>query len=315
MNEEILLNCIVRLGNLNALSFSLHSINMFVLAIWSEYPVVWAAVVITVILVWIAAFWHGLTVKRYEVETDRIEEGHFVRIVQISDLHSCKYGKNQKSLLTNVIQLMPDMIVMTGDNVDDIKKRENAYALLEGLKELGVPAYYVIGNHEYRIPDIDNVYKKLDDCNVRILDMRGEKVRVGGALVYIAGTPDPFVYKDDTEYAKEFVKAFKDISNIKQFRILLAHRPEKWKLYSDTGFDLAFSGHAHGGQVRIPKLLNGLYSPHQGLFPKRAGGIYADNGFVHIVSRGLSKFWDMPRVFNPPELILCVLCGTSKKKK
>jgi len=299
---------------LEHLLFTLSQINTISLSIWSEQPVLWAVVVFTVVIVWIAAFYHGLTLKRYVVETDRIREGDYVRIVQISDLHSSRYGKNQKNLLENIKMLMPDLILMTGDNVDDLKKRDNAYALLDGLKELGVPVYFVIGNHEYRIEDISNVYAKLEETGIRVLDMKGEKLRVSGTLLYIAGTPDPFVYKNDAEYADEFMKSFEDVKSIPQFRVLLAHRPEKWQLYSDAGFDIAFSGHAHGGQVRIPGILNGLYAPHQGLFPKRAGGIYSSDGFIHVVSRGLSKFWDLPRVFNPPELILCVLKGTGNKK-
>jgi len=283
-------------------------------AFWTREPLIWAAVIITVILVCIAALYCGITVKRYEIETDRLKEGEFVRILHLSDLHSTRYGKKQKNLIDNIRQLMPDIIFFTGDNVDDLRKPDSAYELFEGIKKLGIPMFFVIGNHELRIKDHAELYSKLHEYGVEVLDMSAKKVRSESSLIYIAGTPDPWTYADEEEYSVIFKSTFADIKNISQIRLLLAHRPEKWEQYKDAGFDIAFSGHAHGGQVRIPKLLNGLYAPHQGLFPKRAGGIYCDDGFIHIVSRGLSRSWDLPRIFNPPEIVLCVLKGTDNNK-
>jgi len=276
---------------------------------------VWAVVAVTVVLMCIAAFWHGLTVPRYEVESSKLKGGQFIRIVHISDLHSSRYGKGQEKLLRNIRELMPDLIFLTGDNIDDLRKRDAAYELLEGLKDLGTAVYFVYGNHELKISDIAEVNEKLRECGVNILDMSGTKIRCGGALVYIAGSNDPFAFADGDEYAAKFAEAFDKSRDIPQLKLLLSHRPEKWELYKNGGFDIAFSGHAHGGQVRIPRLVNGLFAPGQGLLPKRAGGIYTDEGFVHIVSRGLCRFWDLPRVFNPPELVLCVVKGTGKQKK
>ena len=64
-------------------------------------------------------------------------------------------------------------------------------------------------------------------------------------------------------------------------------------------------GHAHGGQWRIPGILNGLYCPGEGLFPEYAGGLYEKDGTVMIVSRGLAKESNIvPRIFNRPELVI-----------
>ena len=87
--------------------------------------------------------------------------------------------------------------------------------------------------------------------------------------------------------------------------VLLAHRPENIKCYLQYPFDLIVSGHAHGGQWRIPGLLNGLYAPHQGLFPRYAGGRYDFDGATFLVSRGLAReSTRVPRIFNRPELVI-----------
>ncbi|MDO4733224.1 MAG: metallophosphoesterase, partial [Bacillota bacterium] len=88
--------------------------------------------------------------------------------------------------------------------------------------------------------------------------------------------------------------------------ILLSHRPECTAFYESSGFDLELSGHAHGGQLRIPGLLNGLYAPNQGFFPKYAGGLYQLGKTSLLVSRGLCKS-RLPRVFNRPELAIIEL--------
>jgi predicted MPP superfamily phosphohydrolase len=91
---------------------------------------------------------------------------------------------------------------------------------------------------------------------------------------------------------------------------LLAHRPEKIAYYRNFSFDLILSGHTHGGQVRIPLILNGLYAPNQGFFPKYGGGLYKHEKLVHIISRGLSINPKLPRIFNPPELVVIIIKPT-----
>ena len=88
--------------------------------------------------------------------------------------------------------------------------------------------------------------------------------------------------------------------------MLLSHRPELVDIYRGSGFDLVVSGHAHGGQVRIPGLVNGLFAPCQGWFPQYAGGVYALGSTTLVVSRGLCRN-ELPRVFNRPELVVLTL--------
>jgi len=90
-----------------------------------------------------------------------------------------------------------------------------------------------------------------------------------------------------------------------QFTLLLSHRPERIEDYLGYPFDLILSGHAHGGQWRLPGIVNGLYAPNQGLFPKYAGGRYDFEDTAFLVSRGLAReSTKIPRVFNRPELVV-----------
>ena len=87
--------------------------------------------------------------------------------------------------------------------------------------------------------------------------------------------------------------------NEKAFRILLSHRPEVFEVYSDFGIDLALTGHAHGGQIRIGG--QGIYAPGQGLLPRLTRGVVDDK---MIISTGAGNPARMPRWGNPCEVLL-----------
>ena len=237
-----------------------------------------------------ATFYSGLTVRNYAIESPKIKDNGCLRIVHLSDLHSTSHGKGQKRLRETIELCMPDMIVMTGDMVDDRRKDAPARELFSYVQSLGIPAYCVCGNHETYISDLSGTLDMIRSYGIRPLDGESEEITVRGVPILICGI-------------------FGDVKDRERLTILLSHRPEKAKLYSEIGFDIAFCGHAHGGQARIPGLINGLYYNGQGLFPKYAGGIYSlekDKGrTVMTVSRGLSVFWNLPRIFNPPEVV-CV---------
>lgn len=272
-----------------------------------RHPILIPVVSATVVLLLTAAFWHGLTVTRYEVLTPKLKKDQTLRIVTIADLHSCRYGKGQKKLLDEVRYLMPDVIFLTGDCLDDLRQAMPFDELAAGLRELGVPVYAVIGNHELRKWSAEETAGYYGKAGIVMLDNETVTLEIAGCLFSVSGLRDA-----DEYYTKEWCREI-GLSLAKEnsggLKILLAHRPEHWQIYRSAGFDITFSGHAHGGQVRIPGILPGLYAPGQGWFPKRAGGLYQDGGFVHIVSRGLSRFWRLPRVFNPPELVLTVVRG------
>ena len=142
---------------------------------------------------------------------------------------------------------------------------------------------------------------QMEQLGVSVL--RGDCVQwtLNGQSVVICGIDDPDSGEDQLSAAVQSVQTV----GADGFTVLLAHRPEKAEEYWQYPFDLIVSGHAHGGQWRLPGVINGLYAPHQGLFPKYAGGRYDLGGSVLLVSRGLARESTIiPRFFNRPELVL-----------
>jgi predicted MPP superfamily phosphohydrolase len=247
----------------------------------------------------------------YTLETDRFKPGAALVIILITDLHSTVHGANQEPLIQAVRERKPDLIFLAGDIIDDKAPVQGARLLLAGIKGLA-PVYYVSGNHEYWSPDVPAVWAELRSFGVRILSDEYERLTIRGSALIIAGVEDPDKalaaprYDPDKAMGEAF--AGLEAEGPQAYKILLAHRPERIARYKQYPFDLVVSGHTHGGQVRIPFLLNGLYAPNQGLFPRYAGGLYTHTDtrkppLFHIISRGLSINPRLPRIFNPPELV------------
>lgn len=239
------------------------------------------------------ALYDGLTVKNYKISTPLVSEKH--RFVLITDLHSTFYGKKQEKLISIVDKYSPEAVLFAGDIAHDKRDFAGTGVLLTALAKK-YPCYYVTGNHEKLVNFTPDIKGLISECGAEVVS--DKSIDIGDNIV-IHGVDDPLFYSDTFES----ILAQRKRSDEK-YDILLSHRPEYAEQYSKMGFDLALCGHAHGGQVRVPLILNGLYAPHQGLFPKYAGGQYVfNNGNQAIVSRGL-MINDLPRVFNPPELVV-----------
>lgn len=250
------------------------------------------------------ALYNGLTVRQYSLASSKI--GEPVTLVLISDLHNSLFGKNQRDLIETIKKQSPDLILIAGDIADHIKRTENAESFLLGIQGI-CPVYYVTGNHEYWTRHIGDIREMVERSGAIILSDSFAPVEVRGNRILVAGIDDPDKrrYEDGSYSQKESMQAaFDGLPDRKEYKILLAHRPERIDSYLPYGFDLIVSGHAHGGQIRVPFLLNGLYSPSQGLFPKLAGGRYDYDDTTLLVSRGTSFYWMLPRVFNPPEVVV-----------
>lgn len=138
-----------------------------------------------------------------------------------------------------------------------------------------------------------------------------------GSEIGLIDIADPAINASEKTYLSEnnvrYVRSRLNYltKNLKtDFNILLSHRPELLNVYKEFKIDLAFSGHAHGGQMRIP-LLGGILSPNQGFFPKYSEGIYREGSTSMAVSRGLGNSLFPFRVFNHPELVVVILCSMS----
>lgn len=246
-----------------------------------------------------------MKVVNYSLESDLISS--HVRVALITDLHSCRYGKGEKDLIEAIDEQAPDIILLGGDIFDDKLSNDNAEAFIRGISGR-YPVYYVTGNHEYW-SDEDKYRDQmeiLDDCGVIRLQGQTDSIEINGNMITIAGVNDPDAfYKNEAGALDGQLEAVSADLPEDTYNILLSHRPELFETYSLLGFDLVLTGHAHGGQWRIPGLVNGVLAPNQGLFPEYAGGLYQSGVMTMIVSRGLAReSTPVPRLYNRPELVI-----------
>lgn len=260
-----------------------------------------------------AAFDCRLIVRHYTLEVENIN--HPIRLALLTDLHSCRYGENEQTLVDALQQQQPDMVLLVGDIFDDKIPDDNTAALLQAIAA-DYPCYYVTGNHEYwrGAAAFNAKMTILAEYGVPNLGGQMVTVQVNDETINLCGVDDPDSYRvienaSQNDGLANFNQQLADIApdktNEHNFTILLAHRPEYFQQYAAQGFDLTLCGHAHGGQWRLPGLINGVYAPNQGIFPKYAGGVYSQAETTMVVSRGLAReSTRIPRIFNRPELVV-----------
>ncbi len=225
------------------------------------------------------------------------------RIVQISDLHNNVFGENQQILLKAIKAENPHIIVITGDLIDS-EQTKNALDLVKGAVKTA-PCYYVNGNHEIRTGRyLSEIRPTLIRCGVKVLDDEKTYIEKEGEKITVIGLSD--LCSGELDQAQ----ALKTLIQNESFTLLLSHRPERFGIYSDCGVSLAFCGHAHGGQFRIPFTHQGVYSPGQGFFPRYTEGVFTRKNTKMTVSRGLGNQVIIPRVNNCFQLVSVTLYRT-----
>ncbi len=258
-------------------------------------------VLVLLFIVWSVSTWIPVT-ERLELDILK-EPGENVRIVLVTDLHSCKYGEGQKSLINRIDKEKPDLILMSGDIFDDKLADTNAKAFIEGLTGK-YPCYYVTGNHEFWSGRAEEMKTYLRDKGVKVLEGGCENICIKGHELDICGVDDP----DGTSHNGwlKQLEAAAEGTNDDHCRLLLSHRPERVRYYEKYDFDLILAGHAHAGQFRIPFVNRGLIAPNQGLMARYVNGLYElSNGSLMEVSRGLAReSIPLPRYFNHPEIVV-----------
>lgn len=227
-----------------------------------------------------------------------------VRLAVVTDFHS---SDNADDVVAMVTSCAPDAVLLVGDLFDDDTQNRPTERTLSLMRQLSAqyPCYYVSGNHEAWTGEMDALYQQTEEAGVTVLRMSSGVLTVRGQRIALCGIPDPYemVFSGAPDTEEQLRQALEDVDSA-DFTVLLAHRPELLAKYAQFPLDLVVSGHAHGGQVRIPGVLNGLYAPNQGWFPKLAGGAYTQDGTTLIVSRGLAVRTRLPRIFNRPEVVL-----------
>lgn len=220
------------------------------------------------------------------------------KILQISDLHHKNFGTNQKKLIRLIQKQEPDLILLTGDIIDEEHTDMSSVRdLLEGICDLA-PVYYITGNHEL-LSEAKNQYAELlalfVQYGVTDLDDSSVEIKKGNSSIFLYGQ------KFRSYYVKDYLK----LADTSKFNILMYHCSDYFDITSQYGYDLIFSGHTHGGIVRLP-FLGGVFGNDKELFPKYAGGIHQQEGSTLISSCGLGDA-KIRRFNNPPEVVLVTL--------
>ena len=266
--------------------------------------------VLVVLIVWTLWGNTALEVNEYEVVSDRIPQGfEGFRIAQVSDLHNAEFGEGNEKLIQLLSQTDPDIIVLTGDLIDS-RHTDIEIALDFGRQAIKLaPVYYVSGNHEARVHEYEDLKIGLAEAGVVILENQKVQITREGGSITLVGIGDPsfqedYLFGDSESVARQAIEHQQNESD--GYTILLSHRPELFDLYVDTEMDLVFSGHAHGGQFRLP-FVGGLVAPNQGFFPKFDEGRFTEENTTMIVSRGVGNSIIPIRFNNRPEIVLVTL--------
>ncbi len=262
---------------------------------------------------------NNLTVSRSQVKSERIPaEFDGFTIAQISDLHNKNFGKQQRRIMSKLVEIQPDLIVITGDMIDS--RRIGVDGALDFARQAVklAPCYYVTGNHESRVIEYTELKEGLEECGVTVLENEKVKLERNGEAITLMGVLDPAfnlysMAEDEASVMSAQLAALQDGED--GYTILLSHRPEFFDVYASAGIDLVFTGHAHGGQWRLPGL-GGLIAPGQGFFPKYTAGAYhaiacgenSSDTCTMYVSRGLGNSLMPVRIFNRPEIVVAELC-------
>lgn len=250
-----------------------------------------------------------LCVSEYTYSSEKVPHGFDgYKIAQVSDFHNTKNRFICDALCDSLIAENPDIIFITGDFID-ANKTDTDYSLEYAARFCEIaPCYFITGNHEinYSITHNDDYLRYINglrQCGVCVLESETAELKNGNDVIYLSGIDD--LYKrgyplaDSADYLCSLTETGDSLN------ILLSHQPQQIDVYSEHGFDLVFSGHAHGGQVRL--FGKGLYAPNQGYFPKYTSGMNTAGNTTYIISRGIGNSIIPVRVFDRPELVYCTL--------
>ena len=274
-----------------------------------QWLVIIAALLI-ILAIWIIQGNTRLELTEYIVASSEVPEAFTCfEIAQISDLHNAELGEENSELLELLSEVEPHIIVLTGDLIDSRQTDIEIALDFAGKATQIAPVYYVAGNHEARVPVYEELKMGLKDAGVTVLENQKVQITRDGESITLMGIQDPsfrtnYLFGDAESVSRQALSELQNESD--GFTVLLSHRPELFGVYVDTGIDLVFSGHAHGGQFRLP-FIGGLVAPNQGFFPKYDAGRFDEDNTTMIVSRGVGNSIIPLRINNPPELVVVEL--------
>lgn len=213
------------------------------------------------------------------------------RITQVSDLHGTEFGKNNEKLFICLREQNPDIIAVTGDLIFSYNpQRLPAERFVREASKIA-PIYFVTGNHEERlsVSRRKELEELITSCGGTVLD--NDEVLLDDGKFILRGVSD-----------RNLAAANLNTEPADRPLVLLAHEPQYIELFKRSSADIILTGHAHGGQIRLP-IVGGLQAPCQGMLPKYTAGCHYLGKTKLIISRGLGRSIFPFRVFNRPELV------------
>ncbi len=272
----------------------------------------WLVLILVVIILLVWYLYHENTAlqvnKKVIINSKLPETFDGYKIAHISDFHNTTSNKLAGCIINKIKDSKVDIVVITGDLIDS--RRTNTKVAMEFVKELvkSNVVYYVPGNHESRIQEYEEFKKEIEKIGVNVLDNKAEQIIKNGDKINLLGIKDPaFSYEyslDEHLILKQEIESLAYDKSI--YTILLSHRPEQFTTYVEQNIDLVLTGHAHGGQIRLP-FIGGIIAPVQGFFPKYTEGIHKENNTTMVISRGIGNSIFPFRINNRPELLLIEL--------
>lgn len=260
-------------------------------------------VVILAVYLFLYANNHWIVTTEVTYESEKVPASFAgFRITQVTDLHDATFGDNQHRLVEKVRATNPDAIFITGDLIDSRRyDLANSLQAVEQFVEIA-DVYYVLGNHEVALNRMTEIYEALMQLGVHVLPNEAIVLERHGERLAIVGIEDPLMGKSVSSMLDIALEQVAD----EDLSVLLSHRPEEFDAYVKQEMDIVFTGHAHGGQIRLP-FIGGLVSPGQGLLPQYTAGTFEQDETFMVVSRGLGNSIFPFRIFNRPELIVMEL--------
>ena len=252
----------------------------------------------------------NLTINKYSLNES---VNSSIRILQLSDLHNAEFGDNNEELIDLVKKQSPDLIVMSGDMIN--RDEENLDIITDLISSLSdaAPIYYGYGNQE--VDWIESFSTDLEDKlpqagavvlnnSYRDVSVNDSELRIGGYMGYYR---QPGMLTQDEEQKKIELDFANDFENTDRLKILINHIPTQWVDWDYINIypvDIVFSGHYHGGAIRIPIIDQGLYAPYVGWFPPYTKGLFSGTQAKCVLSTGLGSEHNIPRLNNPPEIVV-----------
>lgn len=255
-----------------------------------------------------------LTVTRYQI-TDACLPAAFngFHIVHLSDMHNVSFGVNNETLLRRVAALKPDVILITGDMMIAKPGMDVTFAAdtINALSRIA-PVYFSLGNHELRTllypeeyPGMWNAFSERLIPEIHLLMDESVTLARENSCIHLYGlnlTQELYQRFVLTPMQEDYLTSMFGVCDPEAYHIFMAHNPDYFKEYAAWGANLTFSGHVHGGLIRIP-FLGGMLSPMVHFFPKYDKGIFEDSNKYMILSGGLGNHTFKFRVNNLPEIV------------